>query len=261
MAQAAELILNGFLIGRVGPEIQVAAKGGYGFGDAAEVHEGHTALLVFVGGFGIGGKKEIEEAESLVGGFGGEVDVTEVVDHPHDDGPAVYVGQHFVGEGIDAGESAAAVEIDEDATVEGVHKSCVVAVVVLNDEVAGEGDAVDGFGEAAADFHVDERERDGDAEAGVEDAVQAAVFGGIVVVVVAAEAEFAEEIGVGGLDEIAAVGEVVGAGGNFESVAVEEVEVFGGVEVGILDSGDFEGGSVEFEVGWFTTEQIEQLLC
>ena len=87
------------------------------------------------------------------------------------------MGQHFVGEGIDAGKSAAAVEIDEDAAVEGVYESCIVAVIVLNDEVAGEGDTVDGFGEAAADFHVDEREGDGDAEAGIDDAVEAAVFG------------------------------------------------------------------------------------
>ncbi len=69
-----------------------------------------------------------------------------------------------------------------------------------------------------------------------------------------------EKIGVGGFDEIAAVGEVVGTGGDFEGVSVEEVEVLSGVEVGILDSGDFERGDVEFKIVWFTSEQIEQLL-
>ncbi len=69
-----------------------------------------------------------------------------------------------------------------------------------------------------------------------------------------------EKISVGGFDEIAAVGEVVGTGGDFEGVSVEEVEVLSGVEVGILDSGDFERGDVEFKIVWFTSEQIEQLL-
>ena len=69
-----------------------------------------------------------------------------------------------------------------------------------------------------------------------------------------------EKIGVGGFDEIATVGEVVGTGGDFEGVSVEEVEVLSGVEVGILDSGDFERGDVEFKIVWFTSEQIEQLL-
>ena len=67
-----------------------------------------------------------------------------------------------------------------------------------------------------------------------------------------------EKISVGGFDEIAAVGEVVGTGGDFEGVSVEEVEVLSGVEVGILDSGDFERGDVEFKIVWFTSEQIEQ---
>ncbi len=69
-----------------------------------------------------------------------------------------------------------------------------------------------------------------------------------------------EKISVGGFDEIAAVGEVVGTGGDFEGVSVEEVEVLSRVEVGILDSGDFERGDVEFKIVWFTSEQIEQLL-
>ena len=69
-----------------------------------------------------------------------------------------------------------------------------------------------------------------------------------------------EKIGVGGFDEIAAVGEVVGTDGDFEGVSVEEVEVLSRVEVGILDAGDFQGGDVEFKIVWFTSEQIEQLL-
>ena len=236
-------------VGGGGVEVEIALEGGQGFGHALLPDEGYGALLVGVGGVGFGGEEEIEDLQGLGGILAREVDLAQVVEHADHDGARVEGAEDG---GIDL------TDIDKFSFVERVDEGGVKAVVVADDEMAWQADAVDGLGEAAGDFDIDGRESDGNAEAGFENAVEATVGGIVIVGLIAAEAEFAEEPGVGFGDEAGAVGEVGDAVGNGGGVAVEFAEARAGVEIGIFDAGEFEGGAVEVDIGGAAREEIEQ---
>ena len=257
MPQAAELLLDRFFVGGVGVQFQVTAKGRSCFRDAAEVQKRHATLLVLVGGFGISRQQEIQQTKSFVGGLGGEVDIAEVIDHPHHHRSAIHRGQHRSIESLHPRQSAAPIEIDQHTSMEGVDEGRVVTVVVLNDKVAWQSDSVHGLGQTTRHFHVDKREGNRDTQTGIQNPIQAAVLCRIVVGIVALKPEFSEQIGVGRFDEIATIGKIICTRGNLKRMSIQKLEILSRVQIRILDAGNFQRRHIQLHIGRFATEKIE----
>lgn len=260
MAEGAELLLDRFFVRGIRAQFQVTAKRCCSFRDATEMQQRHATLLVLVGGFRIGSQQQVQQAESLAGSLSREIDVAEVIEHPHHDRSAIHRSHHGVVESLDPGQGTTAIEIDQHTAMEGVDEGRVVAVVILDDKVAWQGDSVHGLGQTTRHFHVDKGEGNRDTQTGIQNVVQAAVLCRIVVLVVAPKPEFSEQIGIGGFDEIAAIGEVIGTSGDFEGMAIQQVEILSWIEARVLDPCNFERGDIQPDVGRFATEKIEQLL-
>ncbi len=174
-------------------------------------HVNDAAVAVFFGVFGHGINEEVEDLPSFVEGFAADVDGFEVAEHADED---LAFGDGAEESGVEAqidvgclfGECAEFGEAEDAAVAEGVEPVAGFAVFVGNDEVAGEADAVDVAAEAAGDFHVDQRERNGNAQAAHEDGIEAAIAGVVILLGVAAELHDIEEEFVGTFDEVLAVG-------------------------------------------------------
>jgi hypothetical protein len=137
---------------------------------------------------------------------------------------------------------------EEPAAVEGIDVNGFGWGLEATDEVARHGDAGDGKAEPAGEAEVKEAEADGIAGATVDDAVEVAILGVVIVGFIAAEGEFVEEIpiqaeqgfavGVGGVD----------SGMEIGGVAIEEGLVGGGIDVGISGEGEEPGGFFDIEI-------------
>ena len=118
-----------------------------------------------------------------------------------------------------------------------------------------------GLRQAARDFDIDDRKRNRDAALGFENAVQATVLRVVVILVVAPEARFHEQVLVGGFDKAATVGKIAGALGDGERMMIELRDAGAGVEMGIFDARDLERGAVEFDSRGPAREQVQERLC
>ena len=149
---------------------------------------------------------------------------------------------------------------DGAAAVERIDIGGIIAVVELDDEMPREADAEHRHRQAARDFHVHHRERDGNADAALEHLVQATVAGIEEIVFIAVKAEFAEEVALRGLDEIAAVVEIAQAVAQLRGQFVQAVEPGLGFEAGRVDGGQLQRGVVEASLGGIFFEQIAEMV-
>ena len=188
-----------------------------------------------------------------------EVDGPQVVEHADHDlavGDGVEDGWRWGH--VHAGHLAAEVEallfVEEFAVVVDVDEGLEVLFVVADDEVAGEADAGHRHVEAIGDGEIDDGEGDGDALAGGDHLVDAAIAGVVVVRLVAGEALFAEEEFVEDLEAFDGVVLHAHAGVDFGGVGVEDVEEGTRVEIGKLNAAEFEGGQIERCVGVLSSQ-------
>src|SRR5262249_9498929 len=137
------------------------------------------------------------------------------------------------------------VVVDDGATAEAIDEERTLRSWGTDQEVARKSDSIQGDAEAPADLDGDDGERDGDSRAAFEDVVQEAVARVVVVVPVAAEAPFPEEVA--GEEARGGVGSAAGGQTRSQAVGerVERAERSGGIEVGIPDARDLQCGTRE----------------
>ena len=87
-----------------------------------------------------------------------------------------------------------------------VDKRGDLRIIVLNDKVSRESDTVYGTTQAARYLHVNDGQRNGDADSLGKDFIQATVGRMIVLLLIALKAELFEQKLVGGVDELLAIG-------------------------------------------------------
>ena len=90
--------------------------------------------------------------------------------------------------------------IEYQALIEGVDVDRAVLTFVLDDEVAGEADPFDFDTRVSGDLYVDYREGDWDADSPVDNLIEIAVTGVVVLLLVASEVFLFEEDAVEGFD-------------------------------------------------------------
>ena len=126
-----------------------------------------------------------------------------------------------------------------------IDKSGIIAVVVLNDEMAWQADAKHGHRQAAGNLHVHYRKRDRDACAPLQHLVQATVQRVEIIRLVAVEPEFLEQIPLCRLDEIPSVVEIAHAVRQPRCQFVQLVQNRLHCQVRKMDGGYFERRQIQ----------------
>src|SRR5581483_10041030 len=190
------------------------------------------------------------EAGGFIGDFEVMINLVEVAADAHEHAARSHGGKIIILKFVVAVEEVLdAVGLGpEFAAVEDVDVILLGGALVTADEMAGQPDAGDGQAEAAREEQVGQAEIDGIAGAAVNDTVQVAVLGIVIVLLVAFEAEVLEEIIVESAENLVGVAVKIETLAEFTGVAVEEGLVGLDVDVWILRLREQPGGFLEVQV-------------
>ena len=239
-------------VGAGGGLVEVAAQVFDGLGVASKAGLHHAAVAPLLGKVGAEADEHRGGEERPLVVLAPQVGDLQVAEHagehvPLADGGEVLIAPSLVGvgevaEALDAflaGEQQPAVEgVDEEARFLGV----------AHEEVAGQSDALHGHAGAPPHLHVDQGERDRDADAPLQHLVDVAVTGVVVVALVAGEAEVVEEEvaeGVGGAEG----GIAVDGARRGPRQRVEEPNLASEVEIGVFGGGEEQRRLAEIDLG------------
>jgi len=239
-----------FAIRGLGCEFEVAEQVSEGGRQVAFIEVEDSSFLVGMAGIGVGLNEQVHDGDGFGELLAAVVGVAEVPEHAEEDLLAAHRGHGGWG-GVDIDvrdfecQVAALSHAQDAAFVEWIDEGGVVTIVVADQEMTGESDAVDGTPEAVCDGKVNHRERNGDAGAVGKDFIEATVAGVVVIGLIAAEGEIVEEVVAGGFDKFLAGGLGVAQHGEFAGVGVEDFEEGGGVQAGEFERGQAQSGLVQ----------------